>query len=215
VTVTEALLKFSLQAIAEAVAVHISADLAPRLRELAKYTQTVAGEGAAFTPEELGELLALGLCSDSKASSIDHLSLAAVHLHGAQGTAVLEPDDAFTHPLLSLWLRPTFAALLGVVLRSGALMANLTPGWPLFERVTLVESDGVVVNATARVIFRDIEAAADLVFGGLADTNRLLVHKVIGGDGLFGAGMALREGLANQPPAIGFATPETPAVILH
>jgi len=189
-------LKFPPKSIQDAIAAHVSPDLAGRLARLVKL-----GEMA---EDQIGHVLAVALCFDAKAAdaAVDGLGLTSVHLHGPHGTAILPADEAADHPLLAPWLRYNFADLIGQVLRSGTIMANLTPGWPIFDRVSLIESEGATVSAWARVVFRDPEAAAELHFGALTDANRLLVQKTIGGDGLFTVGQALRESLTTYPAAV-------------
>jgi len=186
--------KFPRKSIHDAIASHLSPSLAERL----------ALKGAEFAEDEIGHAIARALCSDrgDAAAAVDALTLHSVHLHGPQGAVTLCDDDAGEHPLLAPWLRYDFGDLIGQVLRSGTVMTNLTPGWPIFERVSLIESEGKTVSALARVLFRETEASAELCFGAVIDPNRYLVQKTIGGDGLFALGQALREGRAAYSAAV-------------
>jgi len=198
-------LKFPRKSIQDGLATHLSVELAARVA-----SKTL---NADLAEDDIGREIAVGLCSDAAlaAASVDALTLHSVHLHGPHGSASLSADDAADHPLLAPWLRYSFGDLIGQVLRSGTIMANLTPGWPIFDRVSLVESEGATVSAWARVVFRDPEATAELHFGALTDANRLLVQKTIGGDGLFAVGQALREGLLAYPAVVAAADGRGPS----
>jgi hypothetical protein len=212
-------LRYHVKAIEEAVSAHVSAALAARLRGAAAVAlgEPVIGDPE-LTLDDVAQVLAVALCAREfklADGETEGLTLTSAHLRTETGVAILDPIDALNHPLLAAWLRPTFAEVIAVVLRSGATLANAAPGWPLFQYCTLVESDGRAVAADVRAEFNGAQGVVHLQFGVSPDMTRLVTHKTLGGDGLFAVGCALRDSRAAYVAAVAAVDTAERAGSLH
>lgn len=176
-----------------AVAEHVSAETANRLVD-AWPALDAAGVGG-------DQDAAMGAAVAVSASTLDapvaHAQLQALPLTSVTlgDELTIGPADARRHPLVMGWASENLPQAIGLAILSGRLgfgLSRSAPGYRVFE---LVERDGVILSARARLQFEGTFGAVDVTLTYGPDVHALSFGRVtvLDGDAVFALGVAMRE----------------------
>lgn len=204
-------MQITIETFEQAVSAHLSPVIARRLLVASRAVASRCGAEPSdtLTLQEAGEVLAVALAGDesfSLAHAVNQMQLVGGKLSSGGDVADMDQAEVSAHPLVGRWVSPTLACAVTDFMRTAAHLTQLDPASPNFVSIEMVEVEGALVTASARLIFPNVRfgipAMLDLYFGrpALAYSAPCCNRRLAQGQALMDVGAALALDPTDQAP---------------